>query len=320
MATTMVAPQQVVQMQCPAGAGPGYQLEAVVGDQKITVTVPPGVCSGQMFQVQVPTAQPQQQPMAQAVAMPAPGQAFAQQMQPLLNPMGSMPMIGGGGNILDMCPGIMIKQVVNVVELLTGCEMRNKYTGHIWDPNNPTAEGQQILYFEEQEGGGCQRICCKQNRDLQLNMYEGHNSSGNVLMQFYKSFGFAELCCYRPEVLIFDGAGTKIGHIDDPFKCCVMDQRVYDPNGTQIYGVAGSVCQIGICCPCMGDVHFDITDAGGQPVQGAKISKVFAGCAELMAKVNNFTITFPAGATTSQKLALIGTTMLIDFEYFEKKD
>ena len=32
-------------------------------------------------------------------------------------------------------------------------------------------QGQQILYFEEQEGGGCQRMCCKQNRHLQLNMY-----------------------------------------------------------------------------------------------------------------------------------------------------
>ena len=39
-----------------------------------------------------------------------------------------------------------------------------------------------------------------------------------------------------------------------------------------------------------------------------------------MAKVNKFRITFPAGSTPIQKMALMGCTMLIDFEYFEKKN
>merc|ERR1712216_603971 len=93
---------------------------------------------------------------------------------------------------------------------------------------------------------------------------------------------------------------------------------VLDESETQIYGAAGSVCQPGICCPCCGSVDFEITDSAGQPTSG-KIQKVFNGCAEMAAKVNKFHVTFPVGATAQQKLVLMGTTFLIDFEYFEKK-
>jgi hypothetical protein len=35
--------------------------------------------------------------------------------------------------------------------------------------------------------------------------------------------------------------------------------------------------------------------------------------------VNRFRVTFPQGSTAVQKMALLGCTMLIDFEYFEKQ-
>ena len=144
--------------------------------------------------------------------------------------------------------------------------------------------------------------------------------TGNVIMQIHKSFGAAACCFYRPELQIFDGRGNKIGYAEDPWNCrCVMDQRIFDPSGVQIYGAQGSVCQPAICCPCLGNVEFDITGPNGEPTN-AHISKIFNGCAEIMAKVNNFRVTFPPGATPQQKMALIGTTLLIDFEYFEKKD
>ena len=74
-----------------------------------------------------------------------------------------------------------------------------------------------------------------------------------------------------------------------------------------------------------------------------KSPQVFDGCAEIMAKVNRFRVTFPQNATGEstalspspthfliqiskslcgaavQKMALLGCTMLIDFEYFEQK-
>ena len=121
-----------------------------------------------------------------------------------------------------------------------------------------------------------------------------------------------------------------------------MDQRIYGVDGRQIYGAAGSVCQMGIFCPCLGTVEFDIAGTNGQLTDG-RISKIFGGCGEIMAGANNFRVRFPTGANPVEKMALIGAlsfpevcgfalrwpnracgcgsgcTMLIDFEYFEKK-
>ena len=49
-------------------------------------------------------------------------------------------------------------------------------------------------------------------------------------------------------------------------------RRIYGVDGQQIYGAAGSVCQAGVFCPCLGAVEFDITDPQGNPTQ-AHISK-----------------------------------------------
>ena len=99
---------------------------------------------------------------------------------------------------------------------------------------------------------------------------------------------------------------------------------------------------MGIFCPCLGTVEFDITGTNGQLTDG-RISKIFGGCGEIMAGANNFRVRFPTGANPVEKMALIGAlsfpevcgfalrwpnracgcgsgcTMLIDFEYFEKK-
>lgn len=92
-------------------------------------------------------------------------------------------------------------------------------------------------------------------------------------MQIHKCFGVTGCCFYRPEVILYDGLGNFVGKVEDPFKCCTMDQVIMDSDGTQIYGAAGTICQPGICCPCCGDVDFEITDAAGQPTTG-KIAKV----------------------------------------------
>ena len=44
---------QTVQMQCPAGCGPGSIVQSEVGGKMVQLTIPAGVSEGQMFQVQV---------------------------------------------------------------------------------------------------------------------------------------------------------------------------------------------------------------------------------------------------------------------------
>lgn len=310
---------QTIQLQVPKGSGPGTQLSASANGVPFNVVVPAGVAEGQMFQVAVPVtpAQPVQATLVNPVEPQATGQGAT------MAGFGGNPAAAGvnsslGENtLLAQMAGMEIKQQVNVVELVSGCEAKNRYHVHNWDPNHPHLPGQFCMLARE-ESDGFERICCKQNRHLVLYVHEGQAEHDAVIMQIHKSFGLAMLPCCRPSVMIFDGQGNKIGSVDDPWHCCVMDQRIYDLNGNQIFGAAGSVCQAGIFCPCLGTVEFDITDAAGNPTQ-AHISKVFDGCAEIMAKVNRFRVTFPQNATAVQKMALLGCTMLIDFEYFEQK-
>ena len=72
---------------------------------------------------------------------------------------------------------------------------------------------------------------------------------GCWVLQIHKSFGIPSLCCMRPEVMVFDADGGKIGSIEDPYACCVMNQKIFDIDGNQIYGVSGSVCQKGVMPP-----------------------------------------------------------------------
>lgn len=205
---------------------------------------------------------------------------------PVLNPLGA-PETAFDDSTIAMMGGLHINQVVDVAEMVTGCEAKNRYTCHTWSPGQEL-EGPQVMFIRE-ESDGCERVCCKQQRHLALYVHEGHNQTGNVIMQIHKSFGLAQLCCCRPEVMIFDGLGKKIGNVEDPWHCCTMDQRIFGPDGEQVYGAAGSVCQQGIFCPCLGAVDFQLTDVNGQPNDGS-IQKIFGGCAEMMAKVNKFRI------------------------------
>ena len=69
---------------------------------------------------------------------------------------------------------------------------------------------------------------------------------------------------------------------------------------------------------CAGSVEFDLTDSNGEPA-GGRVAKIFGGCSEMMTGMNKFRIAFPAGATPEQKKALLGCTMFIDYNYFERE-
>lgn len=197
----------------------GSQLEATADGMTFSVTVPPGVVEGQMFQVAVPVVPAQ--PVQATLVNPATGmQAAGFGGNPAAFSSGAI----GEDTVLPQMAGMEIKQQLAVMELVTGCEAKNRYHVHNWNPMTPDVPGQFCMYIKE-ESDGCERICCKQNRHLTLYVHEGQNEQSDIIMQIHKSFGLAGLCCCRPSVMIFDGLGRKVGTVDDPWHCCVMDQR-----------------------------------------------------------------------------------------------
>jgi len=109
--------------------------------------------------------------------------------------------------------------------------------------------------------------------------------------------------------------GQPVGRIEDPFKCCIIDQKIYDANNAERFTVTGSICQQGACCPCCADFSFDVLDASSMSV--SKIVKPSLTLAEACAKTNRFVVEFPEQCSMNDKHLLVGAAMLLDLQYFE---
>jgi len=208
---------------------------------------------------------------------------------------------------------IMVKQEFAMLECF-GCEAKNRY--RITVPNGE-AEGADVFLYIAEESSCLQRLCCSVNRALTLNVYQGSDKTGAVVQSMHKPFHCQGCCCMRPHYEVYAGPeGTNpVGSVDDPCRCCKMDQQINDNKGTLLYTTEGSICQLGLCCPFCAPVNFDIKKEG-QNV--GLISKRPMTCCEMCQKTNRFTIDFPKDSSAVEKRLVFAAAMLADLEYFEQ--
>lgn len=219
-----------------------------------------------------------------------------------------------GGDIFQGNQKIMVKQEFAVLEMCS-CEAKNRYRVSV--PNGED-EGPNIFLYIDEDSGCCERICCSKNRSLTLNVHQGSTKDGPVMMAMHKDFHLQGCCCCRPKFTLFDGpesSNQKIGYVEDPCRCCMMDQQILDANEKLVYTTYGSICQCGLCCPCCASVDFQVKK-DGQDV--GLISKRPMTLCECFQKTNRFIIDFPSDADATQKKMVFGAAMLADLEYFEQ--
>ncbi len=294
--------QTVMQVQLPPDVKPG-QLITVQSPQGVLVQVqtPPNAVPGQIIQVAVPSYT-----VPVAMATPAQQTLAPQQLQ----------MQRTQGDAFNCAEAVVIKQEFNLVEVC-GIEGKNYYRVHqsMADPSYRKTDGQQLLFVRE-ESECLERICCGPQRTLTLFAHAGYDKNAPTYIQMHKPFHLQGLqpCC-RPELHVNDGHGRPIGKIEDPCACCVMDQKIKDAAGQFRYGIAGTICQIGLCCPCCGDVNFHVTNGQGERV--GEIKKMFDGCEELCLGTNKFKVIFPHNVTVEDRSLIFASAMLIDLQYFE---
>lgn len=129
-------------------------------------------------------------------------------------------------------------------------------------------------------------------------------------------------CCHscRPRMSISDGRGQPVGQVWDPFRCCEVDQQIYDANGALRFTLGPETClQLGFLCPCCDDVEFPVRDTTGARV--ARLVKKAITCGECCMKTNRFRIDFDGVKDARDRQLIFAATMLLDLEYFEvKKD
>jgi len=279
----------MITVTVPKGATPGtlVQVTNPQGGNTFQVTVPAGVEPGSTFQVLDPSA-------AQVIGAPA-----------------QQAMGGMSADIFRGARSVFIKQRMEIMELC-GIEAKQHY-----DISVPQGEapGQVFMHIHE-ESDCCERICCGPNRSLTLKLHQGPTKDAPVLMSMKKPFSCQGCCFLRPRFEVFSAAGEKVGEIDDPCRCCLMDQQVMNSQGSLLFRTNGTLCQAGMCCPCCAGVYFDVLKGTSKV---AEIKKMPLNCEEVFLKTNRFIVDFNQVTDPVEKQMLFAAAMLLDLEYFEQQ-
>jgi len=243
-------------------------------------------------------AKMQQVPGSQIVMMPQPQ---------------AMPGCPPGLEYLTQLDQLIIKQQVELLEVLTGWEQRNKYR----ILNNV---GQQT-FFALEESECFQRQCCGPGRGFNMRITDNLNREVIVVERPFKCCAGCCWCgsadCCSMELSIKDGTGQILGHVKQRQSGWKPHFMIYDANMTEVGRIRGPCC---ICsCPCCGDIPFPITDPK-ETTQIGDVTKQWSGVLkEYFTDADTFSVTFPKDMDVRVKAVFVGAAFLIDFMYFEHK-
>ncbi|XP_063409671.1 phospholipid scramblase 2-like isoform X2 [Mytilus trossulus] len=242
---------------------------------------------------------------------PPPGMAPQQQWAARPD---AIPGCPPGLEYLTTLDQMLVKQQVELMELITGWETSNKY-------KVLNSMGQQI-YFAAEESDMCMRQCCGPQRGFTIHITD---NLGQELIQVKREFKCCAGCCWcasadsiAHEISIEAPPGQVVGYVRQEQSCWEPNYTIRDANHEPILRMKGPCCIIqGPCCPQ--DQEFIISSEDGAHEVG-KISKQWTGLMrEAFTDADNFGVSFPKDLDVKVKATLLGAVFLIDFMFFEQK-
>lgn len=119
-----------------------------------------------------------------------------------------------------------------------------------------------------------------------------------------------------------------VGKIIQPWTCLDPIWEIYSSDDKQKYVIQPDYCQCGIwgrmCCGKCSETTFRIfttskyaQNSGSENADGTIIRKLGGLAQTVLTDADNFEINFPKGASTYDKMMIIGATLMIDYTYFE---
>lgn len=241
-----------------------------------------------------------------------PGAGGGMQLQPMPPPTQVPVGCPPGLEYLAMVDQLIIKQVLEILEMITGWETNNRY-------RVMNTVGQQV-YFIQEETTCLMRQCCGPGRGFTLHVTD--NSSQEV-MRIVRPFKCCAGCCWcvQPgnccsmELQVEAPVGTVIGYVKQECSSWKPKLGIYDADDQLIGMVNGPCC---VCnAPCCGDVEFPVMDPMGT-TQIGMCSKQWTGAlTEYFTDADNFHVKFPMDMDVRMKALFFGAMMMVDFMYFE---
>mmetsp|Transcript_1706 Transcript_1706/g.3285 ORF Transcript_1706/g.3285 Transcript_1706/m.3285 type:complete len:293 (+) Transcript_1706:55-933(+) len=237
-----------------------------------------------------------------------------------------------------------IKQKVDYLEAITAslgfqcCEQSNFYS--IIDSKG------EVAYTAEEKSGCLCRCCCAPNHKFQLDIHEGKEVKSEPVMTMYHPFKFppcCPICCdiQRGEIIVYDGKvnaydddekGEVISHVKQPVggggfhpSFQVWEGEANDDKDPT-YTVEGPCCCIGgICGECFFPPTFNVkAGKGGEEeevlseIKKDKPEGLGGAAKTMLTDADNFTIHMPNGASTQTRAAILATSLLVDYAFFEE--
>ena len=135
---------------------------------------------------------------------------------------------------INSLPGIFVKQKIDLLEVLTGCEVENKYMVYEKKTGEIKKASKKKLYKCREKSGCYARQCLSNDcRAFQLKVENlGFSEEyDKECLRVEKECTCTFLCFNRPFSKVYyteDGSHTYIGKIRDPFDCCNFTLKVYD--------------------------------------------------------------------------------------------
>jgi uncharacterized protein YxjI len=201
---------------------------------------------------------------------------------------------------------LIVKQKVEWIEAILGCETKNKY-------KILNTMGQQI--YDAKEDTGCMtRMCCGPNRPFDLEITD---DQGNELIHLYRPLRCTSCLvpCFLQVLEVYSPPGNLIGTVEQEWSMCTPKYVIKDGQGQVALSIEGPLCTFSLC----GSVEFQVLSPDGSEQVG-KISKEWSGLLkEAFTDADIFGISFPVDLDVRMKAVLLGACFLIDYNYFEKK-
>ena len=229
---------------------------------------------------------------------------------------------------LSICPRVEIRQQPQFFEQISGCESPNRYFVFTQYPQG----GNKMLFKCKEQSDCCQRQCCAANcREFTMDIKHIANAGclnegfENSFVHVNKPFKCTCFCLERPEMLAnYSQGGELLGKVKQPFTCCDPLFTIYDNAGTPKYYISADCCQCGLCCAnniCgkMSQAVFNIYGDAALTQQIGTIVKKVASFSEMITSADSYVINFPPNAQPNEKLLLIITGLMIDYQFFEEK-
>jgi len=232
----------------------------------------------------------------------------------------------------DGMSGVFIKQKMDLLEALSGCDMPNKYEVYNMKDGMKTGRS-QFLYTEK--SGCCSRQCLPPDcRPLDMSVISeqygpGAENETEHVLHIERPCKCTIYCFNRQEMQvnwIEKGQNKYLGKIVDPYDCCHYTFHVKDEDDKLVYKIVANCCQLGFMCPqcpysaCQ-TINFEIKEGEGDNVVGTLVKTGKGYCANMfLPEYNNFKIEFPKSANWKHKALITTAAVFIDFMMFEKQD